>query len=96
MPAAMQEELCDQPGGEWEATADGKRWPKPTQLLMEEGDAYIMIGSMAHGATRNELGTEARKSLIFRLVSDAHNPGGPPMEKQGLSDHPVTTDYRLV
>lgn len=72
--------------------------PGCTQLLMEEGDAYIMIGSMARTvwATRNELGTEARKSLIFRLVSDAHNPGGPPMEKQGLSDHPVTTDYRLV
>jgi len=27
MPAQMQEELCDQ--GEWEATPDGKRWPKP-------------------------------------------------------------------
>ena len=87
MPHEMQEELCEQ--GEWEATPDGRRWPKPMQLLMEEGDAYILVGSMAHAGTRNDLGTESRKSLIFRLISDAHNPGGPQATKQGLSDHPV-------
>ena len=44
---------------------------------------------MAHAGTRNDLGTESRKSLIFRLLSEAHNPGGPRVDRPGLSDHPV-------
>ena len=56
---------------------------------MEEGDCYILVGSMAHAGTRNDLGTESRKSLIFRLLSEAHNPGGPEVDRPGLSDHPV-------
>ena len=59
------------------------------QLLMEEGDCYILVGSMAHAGTRNDIGTESRKSLIFRLLSEAHNPGGPKVDRPGLSDHPV-------
>ena len=51
------------------------------QLLMEEGDCYILVGSMAHAGTRNDLGTESRKSLIFRLLSEAHNPGGPKVDR---------------
>ena len=49
MPVEMQEDLCDR--GEWTATPDGRRWPKPTQVLMEPGDVAFTVYNMPHAVS---------------------------------------------
>lgn len=68
-------------------TEDGRRWPKPTQVLMEAGDACITMYHIPHSATRNERGTESRKNIIFRI---RHKKRQPDMvaDNVGLTDHP--------
>ena len=68
-----------------EMTPDGKRWPKPTQILMEPGDACITVYQMPHSATRNEHGTESRKNVIFRI---RHKKRQPDKVVCGRWDHP--------
>ena len=67
-----------------ETTSDGKRWPRPTQALMEPGDACITVYQMPHSHTRNE-GTESRKTLICRL---RHKKRQPNKIITGRSVHP--------
>jgi hypothetical protein len=41
---------------------------------MAEGDACITTFHMPHSGTRNALGTESRKNVIFRIRAKSHNP----------------------
>ena len=67
-----------------EKTPDGVRWPRPTQVLMEPGDACITLFHMPHSGTRNE-GTETRMNIIFRIRNKKRQPD---KMVNGLSDHP--------
>ncbi len=84
LPDDMYDALTDETSA---CTPDGKRWPKPTQLLMEEGDATITTYHMPHTSTRNERGTESRKTAIFRLRAKSHQPSMM-VDCHGITDHP--------
>ena len=81
-PEAVLNQFIDESS---ETTPDGKHWPKPTQLLMEPGDACIKIYQMPHTGSRNELGTESRKNVFFRL---RHKKRQPDKIVNGATDHP--------
>jgi len=85
LPDAVQEKLIALNDQAPECTPDGRPWPRPTQILMEPGDAAITIFQMPHTGTRNQFGTESRKNMIFRIRNKARQP-----EKvvTGVSDHP--------
>lgn len=68
-----------------ETTPDGRRWPRPTQMLMKAGDVCIAVHQMPHCGTRNEHGTESRKNIIFRLRNKKRQPD---KLVNGVSDHP--------
>ena len=68
-----------------ESTPDGLKWPRPTQMLMEPGDACIAMYHVPHSGSRNELGTESRKSIIFRLRNKSRQPN---KMVNGITDHP--------
>lgn len=81
-PRVVMEKFIDD---ESECTPDGRKWPKPTQILMEPGDACVTVYQMPHTATRNELGVESRKTVIFRLRNKSRQPN---VMVNGISDHP--------
>ena len=81
-PEAVLNQFIDESS---ETTPDGKHWPKPTQLLMEPGDACIKIYQMPHTGSRNELGTESRKNVFFRL---RHKKRQPDKIVNGATDRP--------
>lgn len=66
-------------------TPDGRRWPKPEHALMEPGDVLLATGMTVHDGSRNEKGTESRKSVIFRLRAKSRQPG---VVHSGGHDHP--------
>ncbi len=66
-------------------TADGRKWPKATQIPMEPGDACIAMFHCPHSGTRNEHGTESRKSIFFRIRDKKRQPNH---VVTGVSDHP--------
>ena len=68
-----------------ECTPDGRRWPRPTQVLMEPGDVAIATYQLLHSITRNEVGTESRKNIIYRLRNKRRQPD---KVATGGSDHP--------
>jgi hypothetical protein len=82
LPGTILEQFTDDTS---ECTPDGRRWPRPVQILMEPGDACIAMYNIPHSGSRNELGTESRKNIIFRIRNKKRQP-----EKilTGLSDHP--------
>ena len=82
LPEAIREELVDETS---ECTPDGKRWPRPTQILMEPGDACITVYNMPHSGTRNEHGAASRKNIIFRIRNKKRQPD---KLVNGVSDHP--------
>ena len=82
MPDAVREQLLDESSL---ATPDGKRWPRPTQVLMNSGDVCIATYHILHDASRNERGTESRKNIIFRIRNKKRQPN---RTLTGLSDHP--------
>ena len=67
-----------------DCTPDGRPWPRPTQILMEPGDACITVYQVPHSATRNEIGGEIRKSIIFRIRSKSRQPD---KMVNGITDH---------
>ena len=67
-----------------ECTPDGRPWPRPTQILMEPGDACITVYQVPHSGTRNELGTETRKTIIFRIRNKSRQPD---KMVNGITDH---------
>lgn len=82
LPDRVREQLCDDSA---EATPDGRRWPRPTQVLMEPGDACIAVFHIPHSGSRNEHGTESRKNIIFRIRNKSRQPD---KIVNGVSDHP--------
>ena len=82
LPEAVREKFLTDDS---EHTPDGKRWPRPTQILMEPGDACIAMYQIPHSGTRNEIGTESRKSVIFRLRNKSRQPT---KMVNGVTDHP--------
>jgi len=82
LPDAILDEFTDETS---ECTPDGRRWPKPMQVLMEPGDACIALYNIPHSGSRNENGTESRKNIIFRIRNKSRQPD---RVLTGLSDHP--------
>ncbi len=82
IPDAIRERFVDETSA---TTPDGKRWPTPTQILMQPGDACITVYQMPHSGTRNEHGTESRKNIIFRIRNKKRQPD---VVVNGVSDHP--------
>ncbi|MEM7020524.1 MAG: hypothetical protein AAF512_24680 [Pseudomonadota bacterium] len=70
-----------------EKTPDGRAWPRPTQVLMEAGDACITMYHIPHSSTRNEHGTESRKNIIFRIRNKKRQPNIV-ADNTGVTDHP--------
>ncbi len=67
-----------------EFTPDGKQWPEPTPLILEEGDAMIAVHCIPHCGTRNDIGYDPRMNVYFRIRRD-RNDG---VTVVGDSDHP--------
>ena len=82
LPEAVRDEFIDDDS---DSTPDGKKWPRPTQILMEPGDACIAMYHIPHSGTRNELGTEPRKTIIYRIRNKKRQPN---KMVNGITDHP--------
>ncbi len=82
LPDQILEQFID---NDSETTPDGRKWPRPTPVYMEPGDATIAMYHIPHGGTRNENGKSARKSPIFALVNKKRTPHHTVV---GNSDHP--------
>ena len=82
LPQAVQDKFIDDTS---ESTPDGRKWPRPTQILMEPGDACITSYHIPHSGTRNENGTESRKNIIFRIRNKKRQPN---KVVSGITDHP--------
>jgi ectoine hydroxylase-related dioxygenase (phytanoyl-CoA dioxygenase family) len=82
LPEMVREHFIDETS---ESTPDGVKWPRPTQMLMEPGDACIALFHMPHSGTRNQYGTESRKNIIFRIRNKKQQPN---IKVNGVSDHP--------
>ena len=82
VPQSVQDQFIDESS---ESTPDGKKWPRPTQVLMDKGDACITLYHIPHSGTRNEHGTEPRKNMIFRIRNKNRQPS---VMVNGISDHP--------
>ncbi|SVA29657.1 uncharacterized protein METZ01_LOCUS82511 [marine metagenome] len=82
LPEAVRDQFIDETS---ESTPDGKKWPRPTQILMDAGDACITMYHIPHSGTRNELGTESRKNMIFRIRNKKRQPDN---VHNGITDHP--------
>ena len=82
LPEAVRDQFIDENS---ESTPDGKKWPRPTQILMDAGDACITMYHIPHSGTRNELGSESRKNMIFRIRNKKRQPD---KVHNGITDHP--------
>ncbi len=82
VPESIWEQFTDENS---ECTADGRRWPEPTQVMMEAGDACMTVFNIPHSGSRNENGTESRKNMIFRIRNKSRQPN---VVVNGVSDHP--------
>jgi hypothetical protein len=82
LPQAVRDEFIDETS---ECTPDGVKWPRPTQILMEPGDACVTVYQIPHSGTRNENGTESRKNIIFRIRNKNQQPN---IVVNGVTDHP--------
>ncbi len=82
LPEQVRNQFIDEDS---ERTPDGKQWPRPTQILMEPGDACITVYQIPHSGTRNEHGTESRKNIIFRIRNKSRQPD---KMVNGVTDHP--------
>lgn len=82
LPERIKSQFIDEAS---ETTPDGVKWPRPTQILMEPGDACITVFHMPHSGTRNQHGHESRKNIIFRIRNKRRQPD---KVVNGVSDHP--------
>jgi len=82
LPPKIREQYTDESS---ERSPDGKRWPKPMQVLLGPGDACVTVHAIPHAGTRNENGSESRKSIIFRLRNKKRQPN---VVVTGGTDHP--------
>ena len=81
LPEAVRDQFIDETS---ESTPDGKKWPRPTQILMDKGDVCIAMYHIPHSGTRNEHGTESRKNIIFRIRNKKRQPD---KKVNGVTDH---------
>ena len=72
------DETCDR-------SSDGRRWPRPTAVMLEPGDAILIHYQLTHSGSFNVNGTEARKSIIFRIRNKRRQPK---ILVPGTHDHP--------
>jgi len=82
LPKAIHEQFLDETS---EYTPDGRRWARPTPILMDEGDAILTVFNLPHAGTRNELGTESRKNIYFRIRAKKRQPRH---VVNGVTDYP--------
>ncbi|MCY4656426.1 MAG: hypothetical protein OXC80_06365 [Gammaproteobacteria bacterium] len=82
LPQMVRDKFIDDTS---DSSPDGMKWPRPTQILMEPGDACLTLFNMPHSATRNEFGTENRTNIIFRIRNKKRQPNH---MVSGVSDHP--------
>ena len=82
VPEQVTEQFIDESS---ESTPDGRKWARPTQILMEPGDACITMYHIPHTATRNERGPRSRVNVIFRLRNKKRQPN---KVVNGATDHP--------
>ena len=82
LPPAIYEQFTDET---CKTTPDGRRWPRPTPVFMQPGDATIAMYHIPHCGTRNENGATPRRSPIFTLVNKKRHPNN---VIEGHSDHP--------
>ena len=82
LPPAIYEQFTDE---HCATTPDGRRWPQPTPVFMQPGDATIAMYHIPHCGTRNEHGDAPRRSPIFTLVNKKRHPNH---VIEGHSDHP--------
>ena len=68
-----------------EVSSDGRRWPRPTQIVMGRGDACIAMYHIPHSGTQNRFGSESRKNIIFRIRNKKRQPN---VVVNGATDHP--------
>ena len=82
VPKMVSDKFIDETS---ECTPDGRQWARPTQILMEPGDACLTMYHIPHTATRNENGDQPRKNIIFRLRNKKRQPD---KIVNGATDHP--------
>lgn len=82
VPREVQDQFVDDT---CDTTPDGRRWPRPTPVMMEPGDAFIAVWQIPHAGSFNVNGTESRKSIIFRIRNKRRQPNH---VVTGQSDHP--------
>jgi hypothetical protein len=82
LPDAVRDEFTDETS---ERTPDGRRWPRPVQVLLEPGDAILIHYQLVHSGSFNENGSESRKNIIFRIRNKRRQPG---IVVPGTHDHP--------
>ncbi|MEE2913326.1 MAG: hypothetical protein VX745_01505 [Pseudomonadota bacterium] len=85
LPDGVQQKMIEMNPESPDRTPDGRPWARPTQILMEPGDACITIYQMPHTGTRNENGTESRKNMIYRIRNKSRQPD---KVVSGITDHP--------
>ena len=54
-----------------ERTADGRLWARPTMMKLKPGDAVLVLHSVPHCASLNDLGADPRIMIYFRLTPQA-------------------------
>jgi hypothetical protein len=92
MPPEVRQEFALRDGA---AFAAGMPWPKPTPIMLAEGDAVIALQNVPHSSSQN-LGPDPRMNIYFRLRVDRGPRAALLSEEdrekfaagQGVSDHP--------
>ena len=79
MPPSIRDMYLD----DAETTDDGQVWLKPSTILLQEGDAVVVLHACPHGSSVN-LDADPRMNVYFRLRHE--RPGG--VVVLGDSDHP--------
>ncbi|MDG2026140.1 MAG: hypothetical protein P8J50_03465 [Acidimicrobiales bacterium] len=82
VPPTVQAQFIDDTS---DTTPDGRRWPRPTPIFMEPGDALIATYQIPHSGSMNVNGTESRKTMVFRIRNKKRQPD---VVVTGMSDHP--------
>lgn len=79
----LPDEIKDQFKGDADFTPDGTMWLKPAPVLLDDGDAVIVLHAIPHSSSRND-GSDPRMNVYFRIRRE--RPGG--AKVLGDSDHP--------
>ena len=69
-----------------ERTADGRLWARPTMMKLKPGDAVLVLHSVPHCASLNDLGADPRIMIYFRLTPEARPQEARPCYPAALLD----------